>query len=79
MILRMIKCYNQRMGFNYETGTIDVFKHIEAITVIFYCTDALNLSISPEDEDIISLIQDGEIEQDCINFNYKNMIMINCN
>ena len=52
---------------------------IEEINILFYSIDSRHIYLKTYSEDIELLVNDGEIEQDCINFNYKNMIMINCN
>jgi hypothetical protein len=61
------------MGIVYEAY------FIEEINILFYSINDRYIYIKPYSEEIEMLVNDGEIEQDCINFNYKNMIMINCN
>jgi len=61
------------MGIAYEAY------FIEEINVMFYSINDKYIYMKPHSEELEMLVNDGEIEQDCINFNYKNMIMINCN
>ena len=61
------------MGIAYEAY------FIEEINIMFYSINDKYIYMKPHSEELEMLVNDGEIEQDCINFNYKNMIMINCN
>jgi hypothetical protein len=61
------------MGIAYEAY------FIEEINIMFYSINDKYIYMKPHSEELEMLVHDGEIEQDRINFNYKNMIMINCN
>jgi len=67
------------MNLRYDNRGIETFNDVEGINIIFYSIDDRYIYIKPYSEEIEMLVNDGEIEQDCINFSYKNMIMINCN